>query len=148
VTEKQPEATLCQLQKATECSQAASATTAAPCHILPQQEATVHPAVTTARIRAVCAVQVRRLAVECLQGLPPLDAVNLDTTTTASGSSSSGSNGRSLGGGGGTWAEARPAEGLLPSEYARVVAQLKKRGEKGHMILALNEVRHNGSLWF
>jgi hypothetical protein len=87
-------------------------------------------------------MQVRLLAVEWLQGLPPLDAVTLDTTT-ASGSGSS-SNGRGLGGLGhvaGTWAGSRPAEQLLPSEYARVVAQLKKRGEKGHMILALNEVR-------
>jgi len=36
---------------------------------------------------------------------------------------------------------ASPDELLLPAEYERVVAQLKKRNEKGHMILALNEVR-------
>jgi hypothetical protein len=45
----------------------------------------------------------------------------------------------------GTWAGSRPAEELLPAEYARVVGQLKKRGEKGHMILALNEVRERRS---
>lgn len=30
---------------------------------------------------------------------------------------------------------------LLPTEYEKVVEILKKRGEKGHMILAQNEVR-------
>ena len=30
---------------------------------------------------------------------------------------------------------------LLVAEYERAVDQLKKRGEKAHMILALNEVR-------
>lgn len=33
-----------------------------------------------------------------------------------------------------------PDHVLLPAEYDKVVSQLKKRGEKGHMILALNEV--------
>lgn len=34
-------------------------------------------------------------------------------------------------------------EVLLPGEYVKVVELLKKRGEKGHKILAQNEVRRN-----
>lgn len=73
-------------------------------------------------------LQARLHAVERLQGLAPLD-------TAASTSS---------------WADSQVscqaagtgADGVsLPAEYERVVAQLKKRGEKGHVILALNEVR-------
>jgi hypothetical protein len=34
-----------------------------------------------------------------------------------------------------------PSSSSLAAEYERVVVQLKERSEKGHMILALNEVR-------
>ena len=53
----------------------------------------------------------------------------LDRTEASTAASSSGNN-------------TAPDEAVLPVEYGKVIAQLKKRGEKGHMILALNEVRH------
>lgn len=34
---------------------------------------------------------------------------------------------------------------VLPAEYQRVISQLKDRGEKGHMILALSEVSSEAS---
>lgn len=67
-----------------------------------------------------------------LHGLGPLDAAT---------SSLSGPDAQLPDQGADTWTPAASQAALLPAEYERVVAQLKKRGEKGHMILALNEVR-------
>lgn len=71
-------------------------------------------------------MQARLHVIERLQGLAPLDtAASSDTDAQLSCQT----------------ADAGAGSVLLPAEYERVVAQLKKRGEKGHMILALNEVR-------
>lgn len=68
---------------------------------------------------------MRLLVLESLQGLPPLEASSSNSLHPASSSLHAG---------------APVDHALLPAEYSRVVSQLRKRGEKGHMILALNEV--------
>lgn len=83
-----------------------------------------------------CCLQVRLRVAEQLQGLAPLD-----TACT----SQSGSSAQLLDQSADTWRPSTSQAGVLSAEYERVVAQLKKRGEKGHMILALNEVRQYGS---
>jgi hypothetical protein len=77
-------------------------------------------------------LKVRLLVVERLQGLPPLDAANCSSTTIGCSNSISQS--------ATSWKASAPDHVLLPAEYDKVVAELKKRAEKGHMILALNEV--------
>lgn len=71
--------------------------------------------------------------VERIGGLQFLGARSLNT-----GDSSSLTSAASV-----VWRSASAAsdDQLLPAEYERVIANLTKRGEKGHMILALSEVR-------
>jgi hypothetical protein len=92
-------------------------------------------------------LQVRRLTEARLGGLGALEpAVRLSQSSTFNSSSSS-SNTGSVGEEAGVtslpadiWQATAPDGVLLPAEYQRVVAALKKRGEKGHMVLALVEV--------
>lgn len=78
----------------------------------------------------VCSIQllwqVRVLVLESLQGLPPLEASSSNSLHREDSPS--------------LHAGAPVNHALLPAEYSRVVSQLRKRDEKGNMILALNEV--------
>lgn len=78
--------------------------------------------------------QVRSLVAELLGHLAPLDS-------SAAACSDTVGPGQSLSHSQWPSSAASSDELLLPAEYERVMAQLKKRNEKGHMILALKEVR-------
>lgn len=74
-------------------------------------------------------------------GPEPSAVTAISATGTAGASDSSMLGSKSSRSVGATMRGSAADEVLLPAEYAKVVELLKKRGEKGHMILAQSEVR-------